>query len=129
MNKILVVIFVVLIFFGIFLFSTYQGNRRSERLRNDYPLMKYEHEVKGLVLYKYDFLNHGFRRSGFASCLNIDGKNYGVYAEEISNGVGIDNFVSVGDSIIKHSNNDTIYLIKKGRVSFLLRKDELYPKN
>lgn len=113
----------LLIFCGLFFYTTKKDENRLQRLRSDYPTLQKENELIGSVLYKFDFINHGFRDSGRASCINVKGENYTIFADEINSDRTINQIISVGDSIIKHPNSDTIILIQEQQVLYLLRRD------
>ncbi len=123
------VVFLVFIAFVIF-FNIKKGNNESMRLESEYPLVRMENRIEGQVIFKYDFLSNRLRDFLVVSMLKVDDSKCTIIANEIegSNDYGINELVSVGDSIFKEKDNDTITIKKSdtGKIYTLLRRDKLY---
>jgi hypothetical protein len=120
---------VFLIFLSIFLYTIRKDNKKIAALNKEYPLLKFEDSIKGRVSSKYDWKSNGFRRSGIVSNLIINDYKHRIIADDIRgfHNSGIDMIISVGDSVFKKQNNDTIKVLKEdGKVNILLRRDKLY---
>jgi hypothetical protein len=119
---------VFLIFLSIFLYTTQQANKKNAELNKEYPVLKFEDSIKGKVSFKYDIIANGFRDPGSISSLVISDHKYSIIADDVNDSYyGINKIISVGDSVFKKQNNDTIKVLKEdGKVSILLRRDKLY---
>jgi hypothetical protein len=128
MNKIKVVAVVMFIVIGFMILIVKHLNyqKKYDDLLLEYPLLTKQESLKGIVQNKFDFKTIGFRQSGLASFVNINGRNYRIFAEEFKteNWYGINTILSVGDSIIKQSNSDSIFVKKtNGRQYLVIRRD------
>lgn len=94
----------------------------KERFKELYPLLKVQDSVCAIVTFVDDGRNYGLRKA-FGAPLRAD--SIGFYADvqrDLEYGTYFFQYIRVGDSILKDSGNDTVYL-KKGdeTLSFLLR--------
>jgi hypothetical protein len=134
MKKSKIEITLELIMLGVFLvavaisFSIDHFNAEEQRdiFDKEYPTLKYSDPLNEIILSVFDWGSIGWRSSGHISLVKTTGNNYEIKASEIKNNgdLGIDEIISVGDSIYKRRNSDTIIITTNSKEKFvLLRRD------
>lgn len=103
-------------------------NAKSEKIDKEYPTLKKSDSVCGKITYILDVKALGFRESGLDKLLIVDNKKMTVVCELIGNKQAAFGFmVSIGDSIVKNQNTDSLYLIKEtGEKYLFLRHDDIF---
>ncbi len=112
-----------------FIFIQIKDYIEFKKLEKEYPLLKKEHKINGIIIYKYNWLANEYRDFLSISNIYINKEKYSLIANEIEgNNYGINEIIEVGDSILKTKDNDTIIVKKKGsnKIHLFLRRDKLY---
>ena len=129
LNRIATVIFIIVIL-SVAIYNTRKGDKEAAAIYKENPLIKVEDSIQGNVSYKFDFKANRLRDFSSVSLLVINDNKCSIIADEAygPRKPGINDVISVGDSVLKKSNNDTINILKKdGRKYVLLRRDKLVP--
>lgn len=128
--KLIIGITISLIFIGIFVRIFIYDNKNKYRLEAEYPLLKRSDSINGIIQFKFDFRSIKARNPISSSLLKVNNNKNEIIADEIkaNNSLGINEILSVGDSIFKEKDNDTIVVKQKstGKLYILLRRNELY---
>jgi len=126
----IVIVFAILCILGsIVFFTSKKENEMISRLYSKYPQVMLETEFNGKVTFVFDYHSVQLRDPVYASMIEINGWKCRIYgaAEIEDEEYGINELISVGDSIIKRTNSDTITIINsEGYKYFLIRRDKVF---
>jgi len=128
-NKAWTVIILFILLFVI-IYNVRRSNTQDQELQTEYPTLKKESRIDGVITYKYDFKANNFRDFLSISRVSINDKKYSIIADEIDgyNDYGINEIIEVGDFISKAKDNDTIVVTKQNsnKTYLFLRRDKLF---
>ena len=128
MKKIAISIAILLLCFAFILYFRIKSNVEKRKILNrDYTLIDKKHSINGYIYEKFDYTANKLRDPKYASYVKVGDNKFKIIAKEI-NGLGINEVISIGDSIYKKCNNDTIYLIKQNNKKqyVFLRKNNIH---
>lgn len=108
-----IIFFIVCV--SIFIFQIIKSNNVKQELYNNYPPLLKADKVDNYVFDKYDKQDDRLRHSPGITFITLNNNaKIRVWAEQNNeNNLGINEFLQVGDLILKKSNNDSIHIVKQ----------------
>ncbi|WP_417601421.1 hypothetical protein [Owenweeksia hongkongensis] len=123
-------IIILAVVVAVIVYNIREGSLRDQELQLEYPILQKEITIKEKVLFKYNFIENGFRDLAVFSRLQVGNDKFGVVAEEDkgAGSFGINEIVEVGDSLFKAADSDTILIKKHNSIEVysFLRRDDNY---
>lgn len=128
-NKAWTVIIILALLFVI-IYNVRKGDVKDQELQKEYPTLKKESRIDGVITFKYDFKANNYRDFLSISRVSVNTEQYSIIANEIEgySDYGINEVIEVGDFISKAKDNDTIVVTKKGsnKTYLFLRRNKLF---
>lgn len=128
-NKNLTIIILIILLF-VTINKVRKENIKDQELQKEYPTLKKDLSISGVITYKYDFKANNYRDFLSLSKVSVNDKKYTIIADEIEgyNDCGINEVIEVGDIISKPLGNDTIIIRKRdtNKIHIFLRRDILF---
>jgi hypothetical protein len=113
--KLLIGIIFFIVCVSYFIFQIKKSNNIKHELYSTYsPLLKAD-KVDNYVINKYDKKDDGLRHSPGITFITLNNNSkIRVWAEpNEENNLGINEFLQIGDLILKKSNNDSIFIVQQ----------------
>ncbi len=86
-----------------------------------YPSLNYSDSISHKAISKFDWKLNGYRVSSNLCRIKTQIGNWGVRAIDNDTGIGAYYIINVGDSIVKKSNSDSLYVYKQDGRKILMQ--------
>jgi hypothetical protein len=114
-----------------FMFDYLKVNKVYNKLNVEYPLLTYQDSIEGVVVSKFyaKSIGFGFKESISTSFVQIGSLKYQIHADEFGAVTrhGINEILVEGDSIMKKTNTDSVFIKKRnGKKYLMIRRDNQF---